>query len=98
MRRFDRLCVAFSPARAVFRAVERQEAVFRAGQGFDTKERAMTATGTPKSTQRVTEPTPVAEKEAFSPSTEAWIERMMRGAERMHRDEAFRQEIAKRLS
>lgn len=33
-----------------------------------------------------------------SPSTEAWIERMMRAGERMHRDEDYRREIAKRLS
>ncbi len=33
-----------------------------------------------------------------SPETEAWIRRMMTGAERMHWDEAYRREIAKRLS
>lgn len=40
------------------------------------------------------------EQEGFpvSPSTEAWIERMMRAGERMHRDEDYRREIAKRLS
>jgi hypothetical protein len=40
------------------------------------------------------------EQEGFpvSPSTEAWIERMIRAGERMHRDEDYRREIAKRLS
>ena len=41
---------------------------------------------------------PSQEASALPASTEDWIERMMRGAERMHRDEAFRLEIAKRLS
>lgn len=41
---------------------------------------------------------PGQEASALPVSTEDWIERMMRGAERMHRDEAFRLEIAKRLS
>lgn len=38
------------------------------------------------------------EASALPASTEAWIERMMRGAERMHRDENYRREIAQRLS
>lgn len=40
------------------------------------------------------------EQEGFlvSSETEAWIRRMMAGAERMHRDEDYRREIAKRLS
>lgn len=40
------------------------------------------------------------EREAFpvSPETEAWIRRMMAGAERMHRDEDYRRETVKRLS
>jgi len=58
----------------------------------------MTATGTSKSTPRGTEPTHVVGEEAVAPSTEAWIERMMRAGERMHRDEDYRREIAKRLS
>ena len=35
---------------------------------------------------------------SVSPSTEAWIERMMRAGERMHRDEDYRRKIARRLS
>lgn len=58
----------------------------------------MTTTGTSQSDPRGTEPTPIVGEEALTPSTEAWIERMMRGAERMHRDEDYRLEIAKRLS
>lgn len=38
------------------------------------------------------------EVSALPASTEDWIERMMRGMERMHRDEDYRLEIAKRLS
>lgn len=53
----------------------------------ENKGRAMTATGTSKSTPRGTEPMAIVGEEALSPLTEAWIERMMRGAERMHSDE-----------
>lgn len=41
---------------------------------------------------------PTVEAFALSPSTEVWMERMMRAGERMHRDEDYRQEIAGRLS
>lgn len=56
----------------------------------------MTATGSSKSGG--TAPAPTVEASALSPLTEAWIERMMRAGERMHRDGDFRQEIAGRLS
>lgn len=58
----------------------------------------MSTTGTPELNPRSTEPMPVVGDEALAPSTEAWIERMMRAGERMHRDEDYRLEIAKRLS
>lgn len=58
----------------------------------------MTATGTSKPSPRGIEPTPIVGEEALAPSFEAWIERMMRAGERMHRDEEYRLEIAKRLS
>lgn len=56
----------------------------------------MTAIGNSKSGG--TAPVPTVEASALPPSTEAWIERMMRAGERMHRDEDYRREIAERLS
>ncbi len=58
----------------------------------------MTATGTPELDPHGTKPISVVGDEALPPLTEAWIERMMRAGERMHRDEDYRLEIAKRLS